>query len=379
MNEMQFLQSRFGEYYKSYQPPIAHVEQREFGFGGWEKKIEFRHLAFKSPDELRQRLAREKPLYVSYSAAYYEFPDARPMPKKNWLGADLIFDLDAELHSCAPFICPECLEKIKAQTLKLVEDFLIPDFGFSKSEMIINFSGNRGYHVHVHSPAVYSLGRDERREIVNYIAGANLDVVSFFGYERDGQYMGPIEAEKSKASLRFFGPMPTDGGYAGKFAREMIRRARENPESLKEISTKLKKPAELEKFISGIERGNWDAIGISKREEKFKAIFDSVAVRLPEHVDANVTFDTSKLLRLPKSIHGGTGMACVLVNDFAAFDPMRDAVVFGGQPVSVKTVQQVPAIEMKNQSFGPYADSQTISVPEFFAIYLICKRAAVLA
>jgi DNA primase small subunit len=363
MNEMQFLQSRFGEYYKTYQPPIQKVEQREFGFGGWEKKIEFRHIAFKSPDELRQRLAREKPLFVSYSAAYYEFPDARPMPKKNWLGADLIFDLDAELHSCAPFICGECLEKIKAQTVKLIEDFLIPDFGFSKSEMIINFSGNRGYHVHVHSPAVYSLGRDERREIVNYISGNNLSFESFFWADPP----------------RIYGPKPTDGGYHGKLAREMIRRAREEPASLKEISTKLKKPEEVEKFISGIERGNWDTIGIAKREEKFKAVFDALSVRLPEHVDANVTFDTSKLLRLPKSIHGGTGMACVLVSDFSSFNPMRDAVVFSNQPVSIKTVQQIPAIEMKNQTFGPFEDNKTVSVPEFFAIYLICKRAAVLA
>ena len=71
-------------------------ERREFGFGGWEKKIEFRHMAFRSAEDLRMALVRDRPLYVSASSAYYEYPDARPMPRKHWLGADLVFDLDVD-------------------------------------------------------------------------------------------------------------------------------------------------------------------------------------------------------------------------------------------------------------------------------------------
>ena len=96
------------------------------------------------------------------------------MPRKNWLGADLVFDLDAEGHSCGKFTCQECLDKVKADAMKLIDEFLLPDFGFSKGEISVNFSGSRGYHVHVRSGSVMKLDREARREIADYVSGTGL-------------------------------------------------------------------------------------------------------------------------------------------------------------------------------------------------------------
>ena len=143
-------------YYASIRPEdIApdRIEQREFGFGIIGNKIANRHYAFKNATELKEFLVKNAPAFVDYSAAYYQVPDARPMERKGWLGSELRFDLDASevkydcpMHS-KNWLCDERLDAVKRDALLLIEDFLMADFGFSESEISINFSGNRGYHV----------------------------------------------------------------------------------------------------------------------------------------------------------------------------------------------------------------------------------------
>jgi DNA primase small subunit len=370
MNEQEFVARKFSEYYSRHRISESNAEKREFGFGSWDKKIESRHMRFSSSNELSAALAKSAPFYVSRSAAYYEFPDARPMPRKNWLGADLIFDLDAshkehdpEGKDCGKFTCEKCLSYIKGQTIKLVEDFLVPDFGFSRSEISVNFSGNRGYHVHVVDKGILPLGREERREMVDYITGTGLQYERFF--YKDGR--------------KNVGPAPSDGGYHGKFAREIIRLLRSDEGFAGSLNRKLRKPEMLERFIEGVGEGNWDRVNIADREQKFKEIFRRLSVKLSDTVDVNVTCDVSKLIRLPNSLHGGTGFAAIGVRDLEKFEPMRDAVVLGDGEVKVKITEHVPGLAMKGKAYGPFKKDDEPSVPEHVAIYLICKRAAALA
>ncbi len=366
----EWLSSKFGQYYSGARPLIPHVERREFGFGGWEKKIEFRHIAFRNETELWARLRQDRPLYVSASAAYYEFPDGRPMSRKNWLGADLIFDLDADAHSCAPFTCPQCLDTIRAKTVKLIDDFLLPDFGLSRPELHVNFSGSRGYHVRVYKKEVEQLGREERREVVDYIEGAGLDYNQFLHWE-------PVSGTHLK---RLIGPTPRMGGYAGKFAREIIRLARDQALCAR-ISPKLKKPAEAAKFIAGIESGNWSAVSIPKTEEKFKDIFGSLKIKVSDQLDANVTADTSKILRLPDSIHGGSGLVAKTIPagvDVGSYHPYQDALAFSmSKKDSVKLLRDIPSIEFGGMTHEPMVKDAAVELPESYAIFLVCKKAAV--
>ena len=365
MNSESFVQKLFSDYYRAHPLTPNSLEKREFGFGGFEKKIEARHVWFKSSDELQKFLILNTPFYLSYSAAYYEFPDARPMPRKNWLGADLIFDLDAEAHECGKFTCISCFEGIKAQTVKLIEEFLMPDFGISRSDMSVNFSGNRGYHVHIRNDAVMGLLREERREVVDYITGTGLDFTSFF---------------KSDENKRISGPIPTDGGYYGKLARETIRQLEGGKGEIVEIlGKKFAKPEIARKMIDGIRTGNWDVVKITDKEKRFGEVLKTLSVKLSDQVDANVTADTSKIIRVPNSIHGGSGLCAIdMKKDITDFNPFNDAVILPEGGVKMKITEPVPSIEMKNQTFGPFAKDATVSVPAYFAAYLICKRAAAL-
>jgi len=368
-DEEKFLRKRFSDYYGKSTVAVRGLEKREFGFGGWEKKIEFRHLSFRNEGELRARLAAEAPLYISHSVAYYEFPDARPMPSKNWLGSDLIFDLDTDGsacgHACGKFTCQKCLDAVKADAVKLIEEFLLPDFGFSKSELSVNFSGSRGYHVHVVSDAVYDLGREARREIADYVSGTGLSFERLFWNE----------------GKKFFGPSPSQGGFGGKFARAFVAKLSDDAFAAS-IARKLKKQEEREKLKSAIERGNWDNIGIANREKKLSEKFEEMKLTMAGRIDANVTADTSKLIRMPDSIHGGSGFSAKRLaspDAIATFEPMRSAPVFGDAPLKIKATEAIPALNIRDFSFGPIPAGEARELPEACAIYLICKKAAVLA
>ncbi|MEM2963499.1 MAG: DNA primase catalytic subunit PriS [Candidatus Anstonellales archaeon] len=366
-----FVQDKIYHYYYSHPPAIPFIEKREFGFGTWEEKIAYRHLWFKTNSELVARLLNDRPLFVSYSAAIYEFPDARPMTKKNWLGADLVFDLDAK-HSewdkekksldCGKFTCQQCFDYIKEQTQRLIDEFLIPDFGFSKSEISLNFSGNRGYHVRISNEDVMPLTREERREIVDYLLANGITFNDFF----------------SSDGSKLLGPTPNQGGYFGKVAKSAILLS-QNPAIATSISRKLRDKANLEHFISGVQEGNWNKVGIPNKEKKFQRLFQKIISQLSVNVDSGVSIDTSKLLRMPDSINGSSGLIAKRISDLKSFEPTRDAVAFSSQPIKIRVIEPVRELSFLNSTFGPFEPNSEQTVPESLAIYLILKRAAILS
>jgi DNA primase small subunit len=286
------------------------------------------------------------------------------MPKKNWLSSDLVFDLDAEAHSCGKFTCQSCFDGVKADGIKLIEDFLLPDFGLSRSEISVNFSGGRGYHVHVASEALSQLERESRREIADYIGGTGLAFDRFFWSE----------------GKKLFGPRPTDGGYGGKFARSFLKRLEDDKFAIS-LARKLKKKEERDRLRSAIERGNWDNVGITKREEKLSAIFEEMKLSMSGRIDSNVTADSTKLIRMPDSLHGGSGLcARKLPGSLDSFEPMQDAVAFtGSETLKVKTTEDIPPLNIHHYSFGPIPAGEARELKLAAAIYLLCKKAAVLA
>ena len=367
-----FLVDLIASYYKraaDLAPP--RIGEREFGVGTLERKIMFRHLNFRSEHELRNYTVENAPQYISYSAAYYRFPAARPMENKAWQGAELVFDLDVtDMHlPCQAvhgksWICDICLDAVKAETTKLIEDFLVPDFGFSEREMMINFSGNRGYHVHVYSERVSTLDAQARREITGYIAGTGIDLGEFF----------PTSGMRGKV-LR--GPKTTDGGWGGKLARSFAKRLGDGAEAL--VGMGIDRPTANKLYRSkalvemGINAGNWDMVYIKNKSEFWKAILARQAVSQSDMIDRNVTNDPSHLIRLPNSLHGETGLIAKRVGgvrELDGFDPMKDAVAFRGGDLRVDA-RTSRALEMNNRTFGPYGGKVTL--PTYAAMYLYLK------
>ncbi|MFH1393981.1 MAG: DNA primase catalytic subunit PriS [Candidatus Micrarchaeota archaeon] len=358
--ERQIIIKRFADYYSTASFGIPFIENREFGIGN-RKKIDARHLSFFSEDDFKRYLAQNTPLFVSHSIAYYEFPGATPIQKKQRTGADLVFDLD--IHAEGKFGAYEKLDEVKEDAIRLVDEFIVGDFAVDRKNVKIAFSGNRGYHIHVTDVRFRNIGGDERREIVDYIKGNGLDYMQFFTEEEIGPRLKKLT-----------GPRPDESGYRGRLARAVIRTLKEKPAIL---SRKFSKENERELFISGINEGNWSKTTFRSSEllKRLEKVTEALPVRAVD-TDAAVTHDLSKLIRVPNSIHGDTGLVARVVDDIGKFEPFRDAVMQSNDSMKVIFTEDVPELRYMDGTAEAYKKGDVASVPEPLAIFYILKGCA---
>jgi len=348
---VELIKQMFAAYYEKH-PPQAPPSfgQREFGFGS-DKKIDYRHISFKNERDFQNYFISNAPLYASFSAGYYEFPDGRPMPKKGLIGADLIFEFDQECPHGTLF-CPDCLEKTKQDTFHLIEEFLCRDFGVSRKDIYINFSGSRGYHVHVRNKDVQRLDGRARREIADYLQARNFDVRLLKG---------------ASASSK---------GWKGRAART-VRAFVENPEYKRYgVSAQFAKKVTERKdeILLNIDRGNYDVL--KGADSRWESVIDSQVVHMNADIDQSVTLDMARLIRVPTTLHGGSSLLAAHANDLERFNPLKDTIAFHNYPVKVKVLKDVLQFVLNETTFGPFKAGEEASVPEYAAMGMLCKQAA---
>jgi len=372
-----YLRKKFMQYYGSHEVAApAEIASREFGTGTLETKIKVRHKSFSSQRDLNNYLKREVPFYISYSAAYYEFPENQPMSEKKWRGADLVFDLDTEMN----MLSEKKLAVVKEEAQNLL-DFLVTDFGFPKSEIEVNFSGGKGYHIKVFDERVKKLGGIERRGIVDYVTGAGFDLEAHLIPEAAAGI--PMKGRGTFQSKAHFtevlkGPAKEDSGWgkrAYNIASDVISSDAARLRSFYHISEK--KAEELERNRENnrrrLDSGYWEGfVGITKNMQK--TLIETYAVKFaPDDVDGSVTFDTTRLIRLPDTLHGGSGLVAKRVADLGPFDPLKDAVAFGKEEVKIQLKEEAK-FDLGDQSFTLLPG--IVSVPEYAAVYLLLKDKA---
>jgi DNA primase small subunit len=370
----EFLRQRFTEYYKKtvlVAPPS--LGQREWGFvlftpGSADMRMR-RHVGFTGREELSEYIRNIVPQHTYYSTAYYEKPDAGTMADKGWSGADLIFDLDADHIVRGPY--DQMLARVKEETEKLLA-MLTDEFGMDKKSIALVFSGGRGYHVHVRDLAYRSWGSAERRELIDYVCGIGIDPAAMLSGKT---VPSPGWQQRFRESLleylRWIGGLPEEEAMAYLTAMEGIGKD--------SAASFLKKREEI---ISDIERRPTGLIlknrvlGIitGQQEGEFKKRLLTRAAL----ADEPVTTDTKRLIRMPTSLHGGSGMRVqpLELRDLHDFDPLTDAVVFGTRDVKVD--QKFP---LRMPMLGSTYELQKgiITVPEAVAVFLCCRGMAEIA
>ncbi len=111
-----------------------------------------------------------------------------------------------------------------------------------------------------------------------------------------------------------------------------------------------------------------------------KAIADNSISLGSAHTDEPVTADIRRLIRMPSSLHGGSGMRVVPLTlaEFGKFEPLRDAVVFSEREIKIEVIPPLKPrfslVEMKGKSINVVEGINT--VPEYAGIYLMCGGAA---
>ena len=365
---LEFLKKRFSAYYNGELKGAGAVftptsmPQREWGFLFFSESIKAgmrRHLTFPDEADLATYLKTMSPAHVYYSTAYYAHPSAATMQEKEWLGADLIFDLDADHIVKGAY--DMMLARVKEDLYKLI-DMLTGELGFSKHDLRINFSGGRGYHIHIPTLAVRGFSSAERRELVNYVSGTGLSLETMLNSSKaDGwqgryrtalageleriQKLAPLEARSYLSGLSGISEKSADYFYTNLSATRGTLLA--NPASLTE-----------NKVIRAITAPE-------------NTVFQEQILSAAAQADEPVTTDIKRLIRHPGSLHGGSGMRVtpIPLEDLDDFDPLIDAVVFDEDPVTVTAKFDVTMPILGNT----YRVSGTQKVPEALAVFL-CAR-----
>jgi DNA primase small subunit len=326
------------------------------------------------------------------------------MDKKGWLGADLVFDIDADhiptscnkIHdefTCTkcgfsgrgitPETCPACeatkfetktwpcelcIDSARQEAAKLI-DMLENDFGFSSAELHVFFSGHRGYHVHVETEAVRSLDAMARKEIVDYIIGLGIKL-----FEK--------KPKKARADTKF---RLHDFGWNRRLKMGMKTfLSNGSREDFVKMGFKDKKKLDLiiEKKDTLIDRcldeGYWDG---------FFGVSDGTWMKLAEYIkdqqsakiDTVVTTDIHRLIRMNGTLHGKTGLKKVEfpAKNLQDFDPFTGAVAFKKGAVKV-LVSDAPEFKLGGETLGPYKN-EVKELPVAAAVMLICKGRAKVA
>ena len=367
-NDIHLLEESFKKFYFDHFD-LIHVpenpSEREFGFQKFSSGMN-RHISLKTDKDLHLLLMQKVPSDMYCSNACYSFPNL-PMNEKDWKNAELIFDIDAkdldvknrEEHSCIKctecnevaqlqqscpkcksnklskitLSCNECITAAKDQ-VKRLNEILINDFGIEPSNIQVFFSGNEGFHIYVNKSDYQKAGARERSDIVDYIMfrGAIPETFGFKKYSTE------------KISLPDF----EEPGWRGRLSKALY-------------GSRSKRSQVSKKIISS---------GYHEFQKQLEILKDQIGVR----IDPNVTADIHRIFRLPGSLNSKSGLAKVHVNNIDDFDPYVDACFIDSDDVEV--IANCPIqFSLKNKKFGPF-NHETILIPKYAAIYMICKGVA---
>ena len=376
-----YLKDKFQEYYQNAEitlPP--RFTSREWGFLSWKGGIMNRHVNFRTIKEVKTYLARIAPAHCYHSVAYYKDPSKNTMIDKEWQGADLIFDLDAdhlpEMEDVKKGKIPfsKLMEYIREQTYRLVVDVLLRDFGLSEEDLLITFSGGRGYHVHVRTPELLTLPSGARREIADYLTGKGLDLNKILidaGYTKEYPIRGKGIERKNLGIEKL--PKKDAKGWQGIITRYIHNTL----DDLREKNDDEKKPIVKK-------------LGVSRDMLDFKDSNDDVFNKLPKtpkkrfvkialketaiYPDEPVTGDIHRLIRLPGSLHGGSGLKVTTMDSkkLEKFDPMKDAIAFGDNLVKIRSIVSHPVT--MGDGLTTLKPESVVDLPERTAIYFMARN-----
>jgi DNA primase small subunit len=282
------------------------LSQREFGFDHMGRGPNDRYRVFRNTDYLRKFMRYRSPFAAYSSVAFYH----KPQRRDGWLKAELVFDVDAKdipVRSCGcENVCEICLNQAREIVGSLL-DTLKGDLGLSDIHIV--YSG-RGYHIRVLDEMVMGMDSDVRSQIVKYLVGADVPQSEYsvegltynlehfaipFGYPL-------VFTERVKQAILYLTPEVEIDGVNEKLKKDVLK----NRELL--------------------ERGDWGIFRSKMGPIRYKRLVKGIASLNMSLVDAKVSIDLKRILRLPTSLHSMVSMKCTEVQNLETFDPFQDAV-----------------------------------------------------
>jgi len=420
MSEYPYLKRLFQAYYKEKRteiPKVSMFNQREFGFLSWDvKSFMKRHMSFENQGTFTKALIDSGPRHVYSSGALYVQPDNLDMDNKEYLGCDLIIDIDVD-HFYTPckdnhdlwwckecdasgkgmikkcpkcgklkikkitWICEDCLTIAKKEILKLIYDFFIPDFQMDENDMKILFSGHRGYHLKVENENLRKLKSEDRREIADYVSGDNISL-DILGLRQVSNNIYGLSKENIGWSKKIMVKLEDVlSNYTNQEIEDLLKRSGLKTNTINSFINYKKDFLEV---ITTRDTALWsiEGFGLKTWETFLKGIIGEIGAE----IDEPVTIDIHRLIRYPGSLHGKSGFKAqeLTIEDLKTYNPLNesrpelDPIVFKSDTTQKLKILEflVPETKIKGQTFGPYKQGEVIEVPHHIAVFLLCKDVA---
>ncbi|WP_321421608.1 DNA primase catalytic subunit PriS [uncultured Methanobacterium sp.] len=282
------------------------ITQREFGFDHIGRGPNDRYRVFQDTDYLRKFMRVRTPFAAYSSVAFYH----KPRRRDGWIKAEVVFDVDAKdipIRSCGcDNVCEICLGQAKGIVQGLV-DTLKGDLGLKNIHVV--YSG-RGYHIRVLDDMVMGMDSDVRSQIVKYLVGSE---VPRSEYSSHGM----------KYKLEHF-TIPF--GYPQVFTQQVKQAllSLSLDTEIDDVSRDIKKAVIKHREL--LNDDQWGLFRKSIGPQRYARLVKGIASLNLTLVDAKVSIDLKRILRLPSSLHSGVSMKSTLIKNLETFDPFRDAV-----------------------------------------------------
>lgn len=270
---------------------------REWAFDPKGDGITDRKNKFEDLRDLEDYIRVLAPYGAYTSTALYN----TPQKMEGWLGAELVFDIDAKdlpLKRCdhePGKVCPICLEDGKEVALTLLR--ILKEIGFKKIAVV--YSG-RGFHIRVLDKWIMDLDDKGRAQLLDYILG-NIPLDSSIPYPTWRIIISWLSYYLSRVSL------------------ETLKVA-----GVKQYKKVKDEASKILKTLSILEKP-----GDFGRKQILTLLEDSKQLT-QKLVDRKVTVDVKRVIRLPSSLHSKVGLRVTLVGysekDLERFNPLVHAV-----------------------------------------------------
>jgi DNA primase small subunit len=236
---------------------------------------------------------------------------ANPRNRGGWEKAEYIFDIDAKdlpIRSCnCDGVCDICLGEA-LERVNIMLDTLKGDLGLKNIHLI--YSG-RGFHIRILDPVMMEADSDLRGEVLKYVAGAEVP---------KSQYPNP--AGKPYNFEHFSIPIAYPAIFTEKVKYNILHL--KGDEKLDGINNRLMK--DIVNNRDYLYDDDWGSFKQAIGPRRYKDMVNAMARVNLATIDAKVTIDLKRILRLPSSLHSKVSMKCVEVKNPETFDPFKSAV-----------------------------------------------------
>ena len=383
---------QFTNYYRNsnlWSPPRTRF--REWMFIPFGNSPPIRHKGFSDVESVRQFITQRPMHSCFYSTAYWHKPYELKMADKDWIGADLIFDLDGDhLPGVTDRDFPGMISVIQEQAFTLWNDYLEPEFGFDEKYLQVTFSGHRGFHLHYRDPSLFQLDSEARREMVSHIRGEGVDVKSSLSRYHLGDRSGwaaRINSGMEEVVQKLQQIARKEKGYTSLLeemheglksqARRENRTSSKGKTSIQNLSNLLVNEQRVNRLLDG----NFGVL--DRYESLFLDILKtdtSVVLSNAGEADEVVTIDVRRQIRWPTSLHGKSGLR---VTEFPLnrldpdssnpFDPLSETIALpNDQTINVIMTEDDCRFRFYDQEWEPNLGDE-LQISEATATFLILK------